>query len=166
MRLTWPIFNSGHVFAIGVATNTITAAIPTGPGPEAVYISPDGTRAYVANANANDVAVIDTATNTVTATIPAGGEPVGVLMSGTTAYVADAASNTVAVIDTATSTVTATIAVGDTPCAIAQAPVFQPSAVTAVSRAAASEPSLGARAPILSGHAGPGLASRSLRETR
>jgi YVTN family beta-propeller protein len=95
-----------------------------------VYISPDGSRAYVANANANDVAVIDTATNTVTATIPAGSEPVGVLVSGTTAFVADAGSNTVAVIDTATNTVTATIPVGSTPFAMALGPVFQPSAAS------------------------------------
>jgi YVTN family beta-propeller protein len=46
-----------------------------------VAITPDGTRAYVANSGAgigNTVSVIDTGSNTVSATIPVGLLPLGV----------------------------------------------------------------------------------------
>ncbi|MEK8108202.1 hypothetical protein NKG94_30990 [Micromonospora sp. M12] len=47
-------------------------------------ITPDGSRAYVANANSDDVSVIDTATNTVTATVPAGRGASGVAIASVT----------------------------------------------------------------------------------
>src|SRR5256885_2255641 len=102
---------SNTVSVIDTATNTVVATIPVGLAPLGVAITPDGTRAYVANGS-NIVSVIDTATNTVVATIPVGVEagPVGVAITpdGTRAYVANILSNTVSVIDTATNTVVAT----------------------------------------------------------
>jgi YVTN family beta-propeller protein len=56
----------------------VIATIPVGTYPEAVAVSPDGTRAYVTNNSANTVSVIDTATNTVTTNIPVGNSPYGV----------------------------------------------------------------------------------------
>jgi YVTN family beta-propeller protein len=80
-------------------------------------ITPDGTRAYVANFN-NTVSVIDTSTNMVVATItiPVGSYPLGVAITadGTRAYVANS-SGTVSVIATATNTVIATVQLSSFP---------------------------------------------------
>jgi YVTN family beta-propeller protein len=46
-----------------------------------VAITPDGTRAYVANRFSNTVSVIDTATNTVLSTIPVGPLPLWVAIT-------------------------------------------------------------------------------------
>ena len=57
-------------------------------------VSPDGTRAYVANKRLGSVSVINTATNHVTATIAVGGNPdeVAVSPDGTRAYVTNGGS--------------------------------------------------------------------------
>lgn len=44
-------------------------------------MTPDGTRAYVANLGSGTVSVIDSATDTVTATIPVGSQPFGVAIA-------------------------------------------------------------------------------------
>ena len=79
----------------------VTATITVGDNPFGVAFSPDGTKAYVANYNANTVSVINTTTNTVTATITVGVQPSGVAVSpdGTTAYVTNSDYDTVSVID-------------------------------------------------------------------
>ena len=81
-------------------------------------VTPDGSKVYVTNGDANSVSVIATATNTVTATIPVGTDPFGVAVTpdGSKVYVANSyLGNSVSVIDTATNTVTATIPVGIEP---------------------------------------------------
>ncbi len=61
---------------INTASNTVVDTIPVGVSPTAVAITPDGTRAYVANGNSDDVSVINTATNmTVGPPIPVGTNP-------------------------------------------------------------------------------------------
>ena len=74
---------------IDTATNTVIATVPVGDYPVGVAVTPDGTRAYVTNCDADTVSVIDTATNTVIATIPVGDRPGDVAVSpdGTRAYV-------------------------------------------------------------------------------
>ena len=58
--------------------NTLVATIPVGNCPQGVAITPDGTQAYVANADDDTVSVIDTATNTVAGLpIPVGLAPIG-----------------------------------------------------------------------------------------
>ena len=84
--------NSDFVSVIDTATNTVVASIPVGFSPFQIAITPDGTRAYVANqSSTNTVSVIDTATNTVVATIPGGFSPLGVAITpdGTQAYVTE-----------------------------------------------------------------------------
>jgi YVTN family beta-propeller protein len=99
----------------------VIATIEVGDVPRDVAITPDGSRAYVANQFDGTVSVIDTATNTVTATIPVGDYPFGVAVSpnGSRVYVTNADSDTVSVIDAATNTVTATIPVGNRPLDVA-----------------------------------------------
>nr|WSW47584.1 YncE family protein [Streptomyces sp. NBC_01001] len=112
---------AGTVSVIDTTTNTVTATIDVGSGPEGVAVAPDGTRAYVTNSNGATVSVIATATNTVTATIDVGRGPRGVAFTpdGTRAYVTNSIGGTVSVIDTATNTVTATIDVGEAPRGVA-----------------------------------------------
>src|SRR5262249_29582243 len=88
-----------------------------GSGPDAVAVSPNGTRIYVTNFNSNTVSVINPATNTVIATIPVGSGPEGVVFSpdGTRAYVANSVNNSLSVIDTTTNSVINTVAVGALP---------------------------------------------------
>ena len=74
---TSPTRLGAHVSVIDTATNTVIATIPVGVAPFGVAVTPDGTRAYVANVGSDTVSVIDTATNTVTATIPVGDSPYG-----------------------------------------------------------------------------------------
>jgi len=105
-------WNAGDntVLVIDTATNTVVATIAVGQTPFGVAITPDGTRAYVAEANSFTVSVIDTATNTVVATIPLVGTPIGVAITpdGTRAYVTINGDNTVSVFDTTSNTVAAT----------------------------------------------------------
>ena len=49
------------VSMIDTASNTVVATVAVGSGPFGVAITPDGTRAYVANSASNSVSVIDTA---------------------------------------------------------------------------------------------------------
>lgn len=79
--------------------------LPLGIGPDAVAVSPDGSRLYTSNPNADSVSVIDTTTNTVTGTVGVGNGPKSVTVSpdgarAYTAYTADAGGDSVSVIET------------------------------------------------------------------
>jgi YVTN family beta-propeller protein len=90
-----------------------------------VEVSPDGSRVYVANNQANTVSVIDTASRSVVATIGVPGTPnwIAVTPDGARAYVTlpeDAfgsfvPQDLVGVIDTATNTLLRTVHVGQSP---------------------------------------------------
>jgi YVTN family beta-propeller protein len=123
------------VSVIDTQTNTVTATISVGPGPDGAAVNPAGTRVYVTNAGmlrpdietgyyGSSVSVIDTAKNAVIATVPVGGGAYGVAVnpSGTRIYVASLAANTVSVIDASTNNVTATIKVEGTPYGVAVNP--------------------------------------------
>lgn len=101
------------VAVIDTVTNTVVATIPVGSHPFGVAITPDGTRAYVANFGGT-VSVIDTVTNTVIATVPVGGTPgaVAITPDGARVYIANGSSNSLSVIDTGTNTVVDTVLVG------------------------------------------------------
>jgi YVTN family beta-propeller protein len=78
-------------------------------------MTPDGTRAYVANAGSNSVSVINLAAQAVVATVPVGFLPVDEAITATNVYVANAGGNTVSVIRTSNNSVTATVRVGSNP---------------------------------------------------
>ena len=95
------------------------------PSPRGLALTPDGTRAYVANVISNNVSVIDTSTKTVVGTpIPVGDSPflVAVTPDGKHVYVTNLASNSVSVIDTASGTVAATVPVGSNPVGVGIVP--------------------------------------------
>jgi YVTN family beta-propeller protein len=97
------------------------ATVPVGNFPNGIAVTPDGSKAYVANRNSDNVSVINTATNTVVATVPVGNFPNGIAVTpdGSKVYVANRNSDNVSVINTATNTVVATVMVGDEPYGLA-----------------------------------------------
>ena len=85
---------SNSVSVINTATDTVTATIHVGCNPDAIAVTPGGTRAYVANygqtnCGPSSASVISTATNHVTTTIRGLCGPYGVAASpdGTHIYV-------------------------------------------------------------------------------
>jgi YVTN family beta-propeller protein len=107
--------------------NKVTATISVGISiPVIVAITPDGTRAYVANmaGNESNVCIIATATNQITAVIPIpfGLFAIAMTPDGTKVYVVNNPSGSVQVIETATNQVTATIKVRGYPIDGAIAP--------------------------------------------
>jgi len=101
-----------------------TSSFAVSANPDAMVLSPDGTRAYVAGESHRQVNVVSTATNSVIATVGVGGTPTGLAISpsGRYLYVANMSSNTVSVIDTSTLTVVATVPVGNSPSRVAVSP--------------------------------------------
>ncbi|WP_438318790.1 IPT/TIG domain-containing protein (plasmid) [Streptomyces sp. HUAS TT3] len=88
--------------------------IAVGTAPQGIALTPDGTRAYVANRGSNTVSVIDTATDTVTHTIPTGTGPTFVAAGpdGTRVYVSVNTDGLLSVIDTSSNTIVAEVPVG------------------------------------------------------
>jgi YVTN family beta-propeller protein len=94
-----------------------------------VAITPDGTRAYVANFSPKTVSAIDTSSNTVVATVTGvGAGPAGVAITpdGALAYVVNQDDNAVSVIATSGNTVVATLGVGTSPIGVAITPAPSP----------------------------------------
>ena len=109
------------------------AASPIGVGtyPDAIAITPDGTRAYVTNYTSNTVTPIDLATGRARCQIHlasnAGPAGIAITPDGTTAYVTDAGApgtlgDTITPIDLATDKTEAPITVGSGPQGIAITP--------------------------------------------
>jgi YVTN family beta-propeller protein len=101
--------------------------LDVGTGPLNIAITPDGTKAYVANFSSDTVSVIDVSTNSVLPTvIDVGPGPsfIAITPDGTKAFVTnvgndDLTGSTVSVIDTSTDTVIATVNVELRPVGIA-----------------------------------------------
>jgi YVTN family beta-propeller protein len=69
------VANTGDntVSVIATATNAVVTTVPVGLAPQAVAVTPDGSRVYVTNTNDNTLSVIDPTQNTVVATVQAVG---------------------------------------------------------------------------------------------
>jgi YVTN family beta-propeller protein len=101
-------YGDNTISVIDTNTNLVLATIPVGTTPDAVAVTPDGTRIYVTNLGSNTVSVIDTATNLVLTTFDMN-QPTSVEISpdGTWAYVTSylSSGNTISIIATATNQV-------------------------------------------------------------
>ncbi len=111
-----PDNDSVTFFNAGGGTVTNLGEIPVGDEPNGVALSPDGSRAFVANTVSGTVSVLSVnASGTPVATllqqIPVGTEPYGLALTpnGTKLYVSNSRSNTVSVINTSTYEVIKTI---------------------------------------------------------
>jgi|GEM_PF-5204744 len=100
------------VYIFNASTKKLLGAIGVGNTPYDVAITPDGTKAYIANQGSNTVSVLNTTTNAIIKTINVGNGPnnVRVTPDGTTAYVLNGKDNTVSIISTTTDAVLSTIA--------------------------------------------------------
>ncbi|MDE1834191.1 MAG: YncE family protein, partial [Candidatus Micrarchaeota archaeon] len=116
--------NSGKVYVILTATNTIYTTISLSSILYGVTFNPSGTLAYVVNYGGKTVNVINVATNSLSATISVGSSPVYAAFnpSGSIAYVTNSGSGTVSVINVGSSTVINTITLGTEPGAVAFSP--------------------------------------------
>lgn len=100
--------------AIGVldtASGRVLRTIKVPAGPEAVIVSPDGSRVYVSSEDATQVSVIDTASDALVKTLDLGAFPEGMALSrdGHTLLAAVFGIDKVDFIETATMTVTAQV---------------------------------------------------------
>lgn len=118
----------GHLLDVAnvdPATGEVTqvATVPVGSGPQQIAVSPDGSKAYVANsgnstAPGNTISVVDTRSLITVATVTVGPKAIGVSVSpdGSRVWAVapgyDEAGTSVYVIDAVTNTVIATPTVG------------------------------------------------------
>jgi YVTN family beta-propeller protein len=88
---------------------TLAPPIPVGQAPTSIAISPDGSRAVVANFFSGDVSIIDTSTNRTIGTVPVAYEPGAVAIAPNGTVVVASGSNldagAISVIDLATQRV-------------------------------------------------------------
>jgi YVTN family beta-propeller protein len=113
-----PTFTGGAVDVISAASNTVTSTFSDGmEWPEDAVFSPDGTLIYIADPQADDVAVISAATDQLLDTIPVeiGPGTMAISPNGNSLYVANQASGTVSTINAVADTVTSTVGIGAAP---------------------------------------------------
>ncbi|HEU4629051.1 MAG TPA: YncE family protein, partial [Gemmatimonadaceae bacterium] len=119
------------VAIVDVDSAAVVARIPTGQAvSHMIRISPDGSRAYVANIGSGSVSMLDLAGRYVVRTTPTGAGAEGLALSpdGAELWVANRAANTVTVLDAETLTPRDTLPSADFPIRVA----FTPDGATAL----------------------------------
>jgi YVTN family beta-propeller protein len=104
---------------IDLATNTVTFTLMTDPSfnPNGLAISPDGTRAYIANFNTNGgISVIDMASRAIIATIATNAYPQGVTLTpdGSQLWITYPLGASVDIFDTLSNTQVTGLNIGET----------------------------------------------------
>jgi YVTN family beta-propeller protein len=109
---------------IDSATGAVTAKIGDENYSEGLVVSPDAATLFVAQRDADSVAVVDTASNTVTSTIPLGGTPNGGILNpdGTAVYYC-VNGTSIDVVDLASRSITRALAL---PCGPDDSLAFAP----------------------------------------
>ena len=112
------------VLVAELPVNSVVATPAVGDSPRAVALSPDGSRAYVANTDDDTVTVLNTADNSTVRTITVGDRPTAIALNSTggTVYVANAGGSSVTSIDAASGAVLGTVNLGHEPSGIAVSP--------------------------------------------
>jgi len=106
----------GKVLVYNASTNALMNTITVGMMPAELTFSFDGTKAYVANGDDDNVTIIDTATKAVLTTISVGDNPVGAWTgSNNKMYVDNEDGQSISVIDVATNSIDETISLGFMP---------------------------------------------------
>jgi YVTN family beta-propeller protein len=116
--------STNTVSVIDTGTDRVTGSVPLGDtGADAIAVTPDGTRAYVANPGPGSVSVINTSTNKVEATVPVpNATAIAISPSGTVAYVTEFSGNALATINIPSNSLGPTVPVGTHPSAVAVSP--------------------------------------------
>jgi YVTN family beta-propeller protein len=109
---------------VGNPSFAVVATIVVGLNPIAVGMSADGTLAYVANLNSNNLSLIDTESDQVVGTVNAGPTPrdVDATPDGRYLLIVNQSTNSVTVLDASNYSVVASVPVGTFPCAISISP--------------------------------------------
>jgi len=99
-------------------------SISTSSYPTGLSVSQDGKTLYVANSNANNIAIMDVASQKVTATVPVGSTPYATFVDPRNGlvYVSNWGDGSISVVDPGTHTVVGKITVGSHPTAMAMGP--------------------------------------------
>jgi YVTN family beta-propeller protein len=107
------LFDTDEFSMIDLATDEVVATVPLS-GPFQQAVTRDGTYAYAANSNSNEVLVIAAATGKVVKKVRVGKAPYGVIigLDGRHVFVLNRISNTISVIDTSTNKVAETVPAG------------------------------------------------------
>lgn len=116
---------SGHLLLLDSETRGVAKAIATGArGSHMVALSPDGSRAYVANLGGDSFSVIDLAVGERLAVVPAGRESEGIAVSpdGREIWVSNRGADSVFVYDAESLERIAEIATGRVPIRVAISP--------------------------------------------
>jgi len=110
---------TGDVAEAAVSTDFSKSSFPTG-----LSVSRDGKTLYVANSNANNMAIIDTASKTVSATVPVGASPYTTLVNpfNGLVYVSNWGDANISIVDPTTRTAIGTIPVGNHPTVMTAGP--------------------------------------------
>jgi YVTN family beta-propeller protein len=103
-----------------VATRKTVKTLPAGKDPETFDVSPDGTRLYVSNEDADSASIVDLQSGKVIANVKTGREPEGVTLSpdGKTVWVTGETDHNITGIDTQSGKVIGSIEVGQRPRSI------------------------------------------------
>lgn len=125
----------GSISVIDTATDTVSSVIPIPMymaylrnGPQAIAITPDGTKAFVANNESDSYSVIDTATDSLIVpnhfALPVGSLPFYVAVSpdGNDVYFPNFGTDNVSRVSASTNALIANIAAGNGPSFLAVAP--------------------------------------------
>lgn len=106
----------GNVNVYDATTFALKTSIPVGMMPAELTFSSDGTKAYIANGDDDEVMVINVSSKAVITTIPVGNNPVGAWTgSDGRMYVDNEDGQSISVINVATNAVDQTIALGFMP---------------------------------------------------
>ena len=109
------------VAVVDVASRRVVRTLPAGSDPEAFDVSPDGSRLFVSNENADSASIIDLAKGTVILNVKTGKEPEGVTVApdGRIFWVTAETDANITGIDTQSGAVVGVLEVGVRPRAIA-----------------------------------------------
>jgi YVTN family beta-propeller protein len=101
------ICTPGFIQLFDTASQLFTQEIQVDGNPYRVVLSPDGSRAYVANLTGPSISFVDLASRTVTSTVRVPTQPTGLAISpdGATLYAASQTSGALTIVDVASATV-------------------------------------------------------------
>lgn len=114
--------NSNSLSAVNTRDNTVAPPVATSFSPAGLALSPDGTRLYATNPNANIVTVYSTASNALVASFAIGQLPQGIAADSTRIYVTLQGNAALAVYNAANFQLQTTLRVGFGPAAVAVSP--------------------------------------------
>src|SRR5580700_3772139 len=119
-----PDRSADGIGVVDLRQGKLLKVLPSGPDPEQLAVSPDGTRIFIANEDAAKASIVDVASGQITESFKIGDEPEGVSVepSGRRVWVTSEGDGAVFVIDLAAHKVAKEVKVGPRPRSIAFLP--------------------------------------------